>query len=60
MWRAVPFFALTSVMLLTDAARGEAPDFRHDVMPLLKLHCVRCHGPAKQEGGLNLRAYPRT
>ncbi len=48
------FRALAIVSLLAVAARGAPPDFRQDVQPLLKLHCVRCHGPAKQEGKLNL------
>lgn len=29
-------------------------DFRSQVVPLLKARCVKCHGPAQQEGGLSL------
>jgi ankyrin repeat protein len=29
-------------------------DFAHDVQPILRQNCVRCHGPAKQNGGLRL------
>src|SRR5437868_9656566 len=35
-------------------AAGDAPRFARDVQPLLKRHCLKCHGPAKREGGLNL------
>ena len=30
------------------------PRFARDVQPLLKRHCLKCHGPAKREGNLNL------
>jgi hypothetical protein len=30
------------------------PRFARDVQPLLRRHCLKCHGPAKREGGLNL------
>lgn len=33
---------------------GERIDFGRDIQPLLAKHCVRCHGPRKQEGGLRL------
>ena len=29
-------------------------DLARDVLPLLKTRCVKCHGPAKQEGKLRL------
>jgi hypothetical protein len=29
-------------------------DFTHDVKPILAEHCIRCHGPDKAEGGLDL------
>jgi hypothetical protein len=31
-------------------------DFERDVRPLLREHCVSCHGPDKQKGGLRLDA----
>jgi hypothetical protein len=31
-----------------------APALDREIAPLLKAHCVKCHGPAKAEGGLNL------
>ena len=37
------------------AAEGEKRvDFTRDVLPLLKSHCVRCHGPEKQESRIRL------
>ena len=27
-----------------------APNFEADVLPYIQANCVRCHGPAKQEG----------
>ncbi len=29
-------------------------DFAHDVLPILKAHCVECHGGDKAEGGFSL------
>ncbi|MGE5193746.1 MAG: DUF1549 domain-containing protein, partial [Deltaproteobacteria bacterium] len=55
---------LRRLLLITwiSAASGAAasaeepvfPQFARDVQPLLKRHCLKCHGPAKREGGLNL------
>ncbi len=39
---------------LVSAARAAEPDFEKDIRPLLKNRCVKCHGPLKQEGQLNL------
>src|SRR4051812_40122952 len=42
-----------------DAAKLPPPaagaiDFDRDVRPVLAAHCVKCHGPEKQKGGLRL------
>ena len=37
----------------TDVAAA-APDFARDIRPLLKAHCIKCHGEEKQQGGLRL------
>src|SRR2546422_798179 len=29
-------------------------DFRHDVQPLFKTHCIGCHGPTQQMNGFRL------
>jgi len=34
------------------APAAPAPDFSREVRPLLEQHCVKCHGPEKQKGGL--------
>jgi mono/diheme cytochrome c family protein len=40
-----------------DESGGKAPaDFARDVFPILKKHCVSCHGPDANEGQLRLDA----
>ncbi|HEY4259639.1 MAG TPA: PSD1 and planctomycete cytochrome C domain-containing protein [Schlesneria sp.] len=34
----------------------DTPQYDRDIAPLLKRHCVKCHGPTKREGKLNLAA----
>ena len=46
--------ALVLSVVSTGLPADAPPDFAHDVLPLLKTHCVRCHGPAKQEAQLSL------
>src|SRR6266481_3639975 len=49
--------ALALLMAAVPTAWTEAPpkvDFARDVRPLLAEHCVKCHGPEKQKGGLRL------
>src|SRR5205823_2610176 len=45
------FFAFGGLAFADEAP---APRFARDVQPLLKRHCLKCHGSAKREGGLNL------
>lgn len=40
-----------------DAAK---PTFDEDVLPILKQHCVNCHGNDKQKGGLNAASFAAT
>jgi hypothetical protein len=48
----VAILALSSTLVL---AAADAPvDFAREVQPLLAAHCVKCHGPEKQKGGLRL------
>lgn len=53
-------FALPVVFLCTVAvsqAIGQEPakvEFARDVQPLLKAHCVKCHGPKVQKNGFRL------
>jgi mono/diheme cytochrome c family protein len=37
------------------ARNGDAPPDHHDVTPILLLRCNACHGPRRQQGGLDLR-----
>ena len=39
-----------------DARSGGKVDFVRDIQPLLAKHCVSCHGPDAQEGGLRLHS----
>jgi len=32
--------------------QDEPPEFYRDVQPVLAIHCVKCHGPDSQKGGL--------
>ena len=41
-----------------DQAAVRTPSLDDDILPLLKRRCVKCHGPAKQEGGLRLSTSP--
>ena len=47
-------FGLIVFVAITAQAADDVPNFEHDLAPLLKRHCVKCHGPLKQEGKLNL------
>jgi hypothetical protein len=38
-------------------ADAKNPNFDEDVLPILKQHCVNCHGNDKQKGDLNLATY---
>ncbi|HUR55331.1 MAG TPA: c-type cytochrome domain-containing protein, partial [Gemmataceae bacterium] len=38
-------------------ADGKNPTYNDDVLPVLKQHCVSCHGNDKQKGGLNVATF---
>ncbi len=38
--------------LQATAADPDRVDFARDVRPILQQHCVKCHGPEKQKGGV--------
>ena len=46
---------LLAIVGMQDA-RGEepVPRWEQEIAPLLKRHCVKCHGPARAEGKLDL------
>jgi len=41
--------------LLLTTSLGAAPvDFAHEVVPILRKHCVECHAGDKKKGGLSM------
>ena len=48
--RAIP----ATLFAVLFAATAAADDFESAVRPLLAEHCLRCHGPDRQRGGLRL------
>ncbi|MEM7010459.1 MAG: DUF1549 domain-containing protein [Verrucomicrobiota bacterium] len=42
-------------LIAISAFNAQAADFEKDLFPILEAHCIKCHGGAKQEGGLDLR-----
>jgi len=46
--------AAVLVLVVPRLAPAAEVDFARDVRPILTKHCLRCHGPKKQEGGLRL------
>jgi mono/diheme cytochrome c family protein len=48
--------ALLAVLLLATQD-SPSPDFRRDARPFLEAHCLKCHGPQKPKGGLDLSAF---
>jgi hypothetical protein len=41
-------------LLAFASSRAAAVDFAHEVAPILKKHCVECHGGSKSKGGLSM------
>ncbi|MFT6861598.1 MAG: hypothetical protein ACJAVK_000150 [Akkermansiaceae bacterium] len=44
----------TLLILLTTIAPAQADDFSNQIKPILEKHCISCHGPDKQKGGITL------
>lgn len=38
----------------TQLGWADDVDFAHDIVPLLKVHCAKCHGGNQQEGGFSI------
>jgi len=50
------FLAFASGWFLAETAEGQQPaniDFAHDVVPILRNHCVRCHTGDQKKGGFS-------
>jgi mono/diheme cytochrome c family protein len=45
---------MEAAALAGGAGRDRAVDFAHDVVPVLKKHCVQCHGGKESKGGFSL------
>src|SRR5688500_3272326 len=41
-------------LLCSQAGLAASVEFERDIQPLLQEHCLKCHGPQKQKGGLRL------
>ncbi len=50
------FLSLLILLLFISPSSAAEPTFK-DVRQLLADYCVKCHGPGKQKGGLNLAAF---
>jgi hypothetical protein len=61
-WRLAPIVGAWLIIASSTAkpdeahvfARDAGPSLERDVLPLMKAHCVKCHGPIKPKGKLNL------
>ena len=55
----MPRFALLAALLAPAVVLADAknPTYDADVLPVLKQHCVSCHGPDKQKSGLKLDTF---
>ncbi|QDU25518.1 Planctomycete cytochrome C [Anatilimnocola aggregata] len=53
-WRPVVFAVATVWFSLVPAALFAAPNFEADLQPYLQSHCLRCHGPEKQEADFRI------
>ncbi len=45
---------LSGACYAQGGASLDKPRYERDVVPLLKARCIKCHGPSKQEGSLDL------
>ena len=54
MFNAAAILAALSVWSMSAAEAPAKVDFGRDIQPLLREHCVECHGPSQQMKGLRL------
>ena len=47
------FYLLVSTLSLAPVSAAEI-DFAHDIVPILKTHCAKCHSGEKKQGGVSL------
>ncbi|MCA8997377.1 MAG: PSD1 domain-containing protein [Planctomycetaceae bacterium] len=46
--------AVSAIAFLSRSVDAAPVEYQRDIEPLLKRHCLKCHGPQKQQGGLRL------
>jgi mono/diheme cytochrome c family protein len=46
--------ALFATLMVVNAVASADADFDNDVFPVLESHCIKCHGPEKQESRIRL------
>ncbi|MDX1928574.1 MAG: DUF1549 domain-containing protein [Pirellulaceae bacterium] len=55
-------FAVLSIAFISplgpNQASGQAIDFSHEVVPILRKHCVACHGGREAKGSFSLNTRP--
>ncbi|HEY3789384.1 MAG TPA: PSD1 and planctomycete cytochrome C domain-containing protein, partial [Urbifossiella sp.] len=62
MFRLIPLLLTCALFAVPSSGAEPAPpprivqnvDFSRDIQPILAKHCLACHGPEKQKGGLRL------
>ncbi len=56
------FYLLLSIALINpvnlNQVHGQAIDFSHEVVPILRKHCVECHGGREAKGSFSLNTRP--
>jgi hypothetical protein len=50
----IRFIAFFGLLVWPLAWQANAVDFAHQIVPILKTHCVQCHGGEEAEGGFSL------
>jgi cytochrome c553 len=48
----IVLIAAITIVPITGSARSDEMDFSKKIAPIFETHCVKCHGPEKQQGGL--------
>lgn len=55
MTRTLPFLGLLVMALVRAGTANSAEiDFPHDIVPILKTHCAKCHSGEKKQGGFSM------
>ena len=48
--------SILAALLAQLRVHGAAPDFSHDIVPILREHCAACHTGDKKKGGLSMNS----